>query len=77
MSNIEKTISKLSKGNEAYYADDFYDAAIRIVPIGNNKFKTYLKFKHRQENEIDNSNDTAMQIELGGKEITMTEYLKF
>lgn len=77
MSNFENTIKKLSNGIEVCYVEDFYDAAIRIAPVGKGNYKIYLKFRHRKEHEVENSNETALLIELGGKEITIAEYLKF
>ena len=70
---IEDIPKKLESTGELFIYDDFEKCAVRMK-IVDGELKTYLKHKGRQEVEVDNSYETAFDIQLGGKEISKKEY---
>lgn len=75
MSNDDKIIKELKKGNEVYLYEDYQDAVIRIVP--GKKARFFAKLKSGGEYPIKESTNLVTEAFLGGKIITQEEYYNF
>lgn len=70
MSNLPIIHERISRGEEVYMKDDFYDVAIRLADSKTN----YLKHKGKGEKEVPHGYDLVFQVKLGGEFITKEEY---
>lgn len=77
MKNIfENRLKLIEAGETMYIVDDFYDAALRIVPTGKGLI-SYIKYRSQKERKIDYKEDIVYQIEHGGEFISKDEYELF
>jgi hypothetical protein len=74
--DIQEIIDIVKSGEVVYIKDDFYDAATRIFEE-NGSLIRFLKFKGRNENRVEYSNETAFEIQNGGEQITEEEYYSY
>lgn len=76
MKNIfENRLKLIEAGETMYIADDFYDAALRIVP--EERLVVYIKYRGQKERKIDYREEVVYQIEHGGEFISKDEYELF
>lgn len=76
MKNIfENRLKLIEAGETMYIADDFYDAALRIVP--DERLVVYIKYRGQKERKIDYREEVVYQIEHGGEFISKDEYELF
>lgn len=76
MKNIfENRLKLIEAGETMYIADDFYDAALRIVP--EERLVAYIKYRGQKEIKIDYKAEIVYQIEHGGEFISKDEYELF
>lgn len=76
MKNIfENRLKLIEAGETLYIADDFYDAALRVVPEG--RLVVYIKYRGQKERKIDYRKEIVYQIEHGGEFISKDEYELF
>lgn len=76
MKNIfENRLKLIEAGETMYIADDFYDAALRIVP--EERLVVYIKYRGQKERKIDYREEIVYQIEHGGELISKDEYELF
>ena len=76
MKNIfENRLKLIEAGETMYIADDFYDAALRIVP--EERLAVYIKYRGQKERKIDYREEIVYQIEHGGEFISKDEYELF
>lgn len=76
MKNIfENRLKLIEAGETLYIADDFYDAALRIVP--KERLVVYIKYRGQKERKIDYREEIVYQIEHGGEFISKDEYELF
>jgi predicted methyltransferase len=76
MKNIfENRLKLIEAGETLYIADDFYDAALRIVP--EERLVVYIKYRGQKERKIDYREEIVYQIEHGGEFISKDEYELF
>lgn len=76
MKNIfENRLKLIEAGETMYIADDFYDAALRIVP--EERLVVYIKYRGQKERKIDYREEIVYQIEHGGEFISKDEYELF
>lgn len=74
--SFENRARIVSSGSILYVKDDFYDAAVRIVPTGKGEI-TYIKYRGEKEKKIEHSADIVYQIECGGEIISKDDYELF
>lgn len=76
MKNIfENRLKLIEAGETMYIADDFYDAALKIVP--EERLVVYIKYRGQKEKKIDYREEIVYQIEHGGEFISKDEYELF
>lgn len=76
MKNIfENRLKLIEAGETLYIADDFYDAALRVVP--EERLVVYIKYRGQKERKIDYKEEIVYQIEHGGEFISKDEYELF
>lgn len=76
MKNIfENRLKLIEAGETMYIADDFYDAALRIVP--EERLVAHIKYRGQKERKIDYKEEIVYQIEHGGEFISKDEYELF
>ena len=76
MKNIfENRLKLIEAGETMYISDDFYDAALRIVP--EERLVVYIKYRGQNEIKIDYKAEIVYQIENGGEFISKDEYELF
>lgn len=76
MKNIfENRLKLIEAGETMYIADDFYDAALRIVP--EERLVVYIKYRGQKEIKIDYKTEIVYQVEHGGEFISKDEYELF
>jgi hypothetical protein len=76
MKNIfENRLKLIEAGETLYIADDFYDAALRVVP--EERLVVYIKYRGQKERKIDYREEIVYQIEHGGEFISKDEYELF
>ena len=76
MKNIfENRLKLIEAGETMYIADDFYDAALRIVT--EERLVVYIKYRGQKERKIDYREEIVYQMEHGGEFISKDEYELF
>ena len=76
MSNIEKIYNLTKEKKTVFLYDDFNEVVCKIYPI-DSEIKTFVKFKGKDEYEIDSKAKLVLDIQFGGEFITEKEYNEF
>ncbi len=76
MSDYNKVLDKLKKGQTVYVLNDFRDIVVKIVPPGD-KTRFFAKTKGGKPYSIEPSGDLACESLLDAVEITEQEFNDF
>ena len=76
MSNIEKIYHLTKTKKTIYLYDDFKEVVCKIYPTGS-EIKTFVKFKGKNEYQIDSKSKLVLDIEYGGKFVDQHFYDNF
>ncbi|MBN2611392.1 MAG: hypothetical protein JXB00_07545 [Bacteroidales bacterium] len=76
MSDYQKVLGKLKKGQTTYVLNDFRDIVVKIVPPGD-KTQFFAKAKGGKPYPIESSGDLASETLLDAIEITEQQFNDF
>jgi hypothetical protein len=76
MDNFLKISRLLKSGRKAFMKDDFYEIAVKYEMV-DGEAAVSLKYRNHQEVESSQSNESVMQVVMGGEFITEKEYEEY